>query len=135
MFYDAEITVPHATAKSAPVTGIIHLTTGIIHRVEVGFPIGTRALVHCVLLYHEHQVWPTNPDNSFHWDGYTIAFDEWYPIDTEPYDLKVVAWSDADTYDYHLAVRIGVLREEVLQPFSGVMGALKKFLRYVGIGA
>lgn len=134
MFYDVEVLVPHLTPKSNPVVALIHATLGTVYRVEVGFPIGTRATVHCVIRYHEHQCWPTNPDGDFHWDGYTVCFDESLPIDSEPYELKVVAWSDADTYDYHLSVRIGILRKDELQPYSGIMGALQRFLHLVGVG-
>lgn len=128
MFFDFMLTIPALTTEAAPVTQILKLTAGVIHRMEVSFPKGTRARVHCTLSYHEHQFIPTNPGGSLAWDGHTILVDEYYPLDKAPFEVKFRGWSDADTYAYDLAVRIGVLRKEVLLPSAGIMAAPRRLL-------
>ena len=134
MFYDFSITVPANTTELDPVVQVLPLTSGVIQRVSVQFPTGTHALVHVRLYYHEHQVWPTNPDGSLNADGQPLEWDESFPLDSEPYEIKVRAWSGADTYDYDVNVRFGVLRTEDVEKQSGVITALKSFLRLVGVG-
>lgn len=134
MFYDFTITVAPTDTAASPKEQTLQLEKGIIHRVEVQFPIGTRALVHCQIRKALHQVWPKNPDGNFASDGYTIAWDDYEPLETAPYQLKVVLWSTADTYSYDIVLRFGVLSRELLTPLGGVVGALKKFLKLVGVG-
>ena len=134
MFYDYAITVPAKRTRREPVEQELELTKGVIHRVEVQFPIGCRALVHCVLEHEGHQYLPTNPDGNFASDGYVIPIDEYYELKAAPYKLKAVCWSEADTYTYDVNIRIGILAKEVLTPLAGIGGALKRFLKFVGVG-
>lgn len=134
MFYDFTVTVPHNTSQENPVEQICPVTAGAVHRVSVQFPRGTYARVHIQIRYHEFQVWPTNPDGSLNADGYPLEWDESYPIDTDPFEFKVIAWSTADTYDYDINIRFGILRTEDVEKQSGIMVALSKFLKLVGLG-
>jgi len=133
MFYDFAITVPKETTESAPVTEELKLTHGVIHRIEVEFPIGTLALAHCRLLHWEHQAWPTNPPGSFATDGYTIGIDENFELDTAPYTLKAVCWNDDDTYAHTITIRVGVMESETAIFIIKALKALVKFLQMVGI--
>ena len=134
MFYDFSITVPANTPEYAPIEEILPLTAGVVQKLSIQFPRGTFALVHVKLFYHEYQVWPTNPDGSFNADGYPLEWEESYPLDTEPYEMKAVLWSDADTYDYDINIRLSILRTEDVEKQSGVISALKSFLKLVGVG-
>jgi hypothetical protein len=135
MYYSFSIPVPHATPQADPVKVTLPLTQGVIQKIEVQFPRGTYALVHVSLLKDEFQVWPSNPDGTFQADGYIIPIDEYYPLDTEPYELKFVGWSEADTYDYNIDIRIGILRPDEVQKSSGLLMALQKFLNKIGFGS
>jgi len=134
MFYDYAIVVPANTLESAPVTQFLKLTRGIIHRVEVQFPIGTLALAHCRIFYHEHQAFPTNPDGDFSSDGYVIPIDDQYEIDSEPYDMKAVCWNLDDTYQHIITVRVGILRYEEIEKRSASAGAMQRFLKLMRVG-
>jgi hypothetical protein len=133
MFYDFAITVPKSTTEAAPVTEELKLTHGVIHRIEVQFPVGTMALAHCQLRHWEHQAWPTNPPGSFASDGYTIVIDENFELDTAPYTLKAVCWNDDDTYPHIITVRVGVMESETAIFIIKALKALVKFLQMVGI--
>lgn len=134
MFYDFAVIVPANTLESAPVEQVLKLTHGIIHRVEVQFPIGTQALTHCKIYEGGHQLYPTNPEGNFASDGYVIPIDDYFELSTGSYSLKVKAWNDDDTYAHTLTFRVGILPQEVISPFFGIGGMLRKFLRLVGIG-
>jgi len=128
MFYDFAITVPAGTTEAAPVEQVMKLTYGVIHRVEVQFPIGTQALAHCKIYHEEHQLLPTNPDGDFASDGYTIPIDEHYELFTEPYSLKAKCWNDDDTYAHVITIRVGILPQEVLSPWAQLGKAIKGLL-------
>jgi hypothetical protein len=135
MYYSFSIPVPHLTPLTDPVKLTLPLTQGVIQKIEVQFPRGTYALVHVALLVHGYQVWPTNPSGTFQSDGYTIPIDEYYPLDTEPFEAEFIGWSEADTYDYNIDIRIGILRPEEVQKSSGLLTALSKFLNKIGFGS
>jgi hypothetical protein len=134
MYYDFGITVLHTNTEDDPVVETLKLTSGVITYAEIQFPRGTYALVHARVFYHEHQVWPLNSEGSIEADGYVVPIPDTLELDSEPYELKVKAWSDADTYDYDINVRISVQRPEELEKMSPLGGMLKKFLKLVGIG-
>ena len=134
MFYDFAITIPAGTAEASPVEQELDLTHGIIHRVEVQFPVGCMELAHLRLFHRRHQVWPTNIDGSFASDGYIIAFDEHYDFFEPPFDLTAIGWNDDETYQHVITVRIGILPQEIVLPFAGLGGALRRFLKLVGVG-
>ena len=108
MFYRFALTVPANTPESDPVRLTLPLTHGIIHRVEIGFPPGPAGLVHVAIFRFESQIWPTNPGEWFAWDDYNIAFDEEYELFDPPFELSFRGWSEDDTFDHIVVVRLGV---------------------------
>ncbi|MCK9598669.1 MAG: hypothetical protein M0R06_06485 [Sphaerochaeta sp.] len=109
MFYTYEITVPANTAKRSPREDVVKLTAGVITRVSYRPRPGHAALCHCQVLYHEHQITPTNPDGELHGDTFPIESDEFLELDSIPYDLKIVSWNDDDTYDHTFDISFTVL--------------------------
>ncbi len=132
MFYNFAIVVTAGATAATPVSQVLKLTKGIIHRVEIEFPAGCRGYVSLALKDDGHQFLPTNPEGAFCTDNYTIVIDEHYPIDTAPYQLRAVAWAPSADYDHTITVRIGILRADVLSPFMSVAKALAKFLERLG---
>jgi hypothetical protein len=133
MFYEFAITVPANTASSAPKEEDLKVTNGIIHRIEVQFPIGTRALTHCRLEHHSFSELPTNPSGDFATDGYTIPIDEYLEFFSAPFVIKAVCWNDDDTYPHTLTIRIGILESKRVIMFMNILKGLTKFLQLVGI--
>jgi hypothetical protein len=133
MFYSVDVPVPANTPESAPVLQELKLTAGVINRIEVQCPAGNQALLKSQIYYHEHQAWPTNPDGSFSADDYVIAFDEYFPLDEEPYTVKIKAWNLSTKLPHTVTVRIGVIRPEDVEKSSGFVSGLKNLLRLIGI--
>lgn len=134
MFYDFAVTIPHGRTKASPLEQVLKLTHGIIHRVEIEFPAGCRGYASLVLKHEEHQLYPTNPDEAFNGEGYTIPIDDYFPLTTEPYSLKAVGWAPDAIYDHTITVRVGILSEEELQPMKETTSLFQKFFKFIGVG-
>ena len=134
MFYDFAITVPANTLESAPVSQALKLSMGVIQKVYLLFPPGPHGMVKLKILEGGHQFLPTNPDGYFASDDEVLNIDEYYELISEPYSLKAVAYSPGTTYNHTISVRIGILRPEEVEKSSGLMMALKRFFKLVGIG-
>ena len=128
MFYDFAVTVTAGVTKAAPLEQELKLTYGVIHQVEIEFPRGCKGYVSLALDHWEHQFLPTNPDEAFNSDGYTIVIKEHYPLTTAPYSLYARGWAPNATYPHTITVRIGILPLSVLQPLKGLGAMLKKLI-------
>ncbi len=135
MYYSYLFSVPAATPELAPYRQTLKLTKGIIHRVELSFPPGCVALVKCRFRRGLHQVWPTNRDEVFAWDAVQIAWNDFEPLEEAPYELLFEAWSPAAIYEHSIAVRLGILPREIVQPVSDTGGILKKIGQLIFGGA
>ena len=133
MFYEFAILVPKSRGESNPVEEDLKLTHGIIHRIEVQFPIGTLALTHCRLEHHTFGELPTNPSGSFATDGYTIPIDEYLEFFSEPYIIRATCWNDDDTYPHTVTIRIGIMESKRALMLLSVVKGLLTFLKMVGI--
>lgn len=121
MYYVLPLTIPKNTPKSDPVEEELALTYGVIQRVEVEFPPGCAGLAHVRIQYHEFDLYPTNPGTYFSGDGFTIAFDDNFPITEVPHMIKIVGYNEDDTFDHTVTVRINVkLPELTLADIFGV---------------
>ncbi len=129
------ITIPANTLESAPVEQEMKLTAGVIQRVHILFPPGCHSLVKVRIMEGGHQYLPTNPEGEIASDDEVWkADDEYYEL-KEPYILKVACYSPGTIYPHDIRIRIGILRPEEVEQASGLMVALKKFLKLVGIGS
>jgi len=130
VIYAWRMTIPANTPKTSPVMVQCRMAAGIIHRVEVQFPIGCAGLVHTYIRRGGHQLWPSNPDGTFTADGYVISFHEGYDLSEEPHVVQWYAWNEDDTYAHTLELRLGLLPPEALMPwgFRDLLGMLLRRL-------
>ena len=111
MFYDVSLSVPSLTLEAAPVSVLVGVSAGVVSRVSVMFPPGCAGLVHVRIFRSSHQVWPSNLDGSFASDGERIEFQEDYSVMDAPFEFRIVAWNDDDTFQHTVGVRLGILPE------------------------
>jgi len=121
MFYEFPLTVAVGKTRADPALQVIKLTQGLIHRLEVEFPDGCCGLIHVRVLWLDHQVWPTNPNEWFTSDGHVIIVDDYFELYGAPYLLKIEGWSEALSYPHTVTVRIGVLPKAVAEHVYGKM--------------
>jgi hypothetical protein len=118
MFYDFSFTVPKTATYTSRATKDLKLTYGIVHRVTMFWWPGPHGLVHLVITQGGHQVLPTNPDESFHYDNYTHVMDERIPILEAPYTLRLEGWADGCDYDHEIKVGVGILPPEAFPEYQ-----------------
>lgn len=110
MIYSWSISTPANTAEADKQKTILPLGSGVIHQLDILFPPGPAGLLHLQINDAIHQVWPTNPEESFAADGDMITFREYHELLEEPYELQAWTWNEDDTYDHTVLIRIGLLR-------------------------
>lgn len=126
MNYVFDLAIPANTTKASPVSELHRLTHGIIHRVEVSFPPGCAGLAHVVILRGLHQLWPTNPEGSFHSDSYTSQWNDYHRLFAEPFAVVLKGWNLDDTYPHTITVRLALLEREVLEPETREVGFMRR---------
>lgn len=126
MIYTYDLVVPANTLESAPVSQVMHLTAGVVHKLEVFFAAGCHHMVKVVIRDGLHQVWPTNPDAQLKANDHTISYPVWYDLAEAPYELVAYGWSPDTTYDHTITIRLGIDRREVLLPGERSAGILDR---------
>ena len=133
MYYVKAITITAGTTEAAPVEETLKVTKGIIHRVEVEFYPGPRRYASVRILFHDHQVWPTNPDTAFSTDGYTIAFDEYLDVSSAPLDLIIQGYAPDADYNHVVTIRIGLLESRGAVMLLAALKGMLKLFKIMGI--
>lgn len=126
MYYVQEVTIPLQTTQADPQTTMMGLAAGWIKQVKVCFPPGPRGLAHIQVYRYEHQLYPTTPGATFHWDNFIFVFADNYPLLAVPYEVKIVTWNLDDSYDHTIEVHLEVasysieeMLQELMEPLLG----------------
>jgi len=133
MYFDFALTIPLTATRTSPHERIVNLVSGVIHRVEIEFPSGCRGTAYVQIYKGAHQIWPTNIDEAFNADGFTIVIDEAEKLPAGPNQFRIIGWLEQAQYPHTITVRFGILSPETVTPFAGIGGALRKFLKLVGV--
>lgn len=112
MFYRYAVTIAAETTEADPSITYMDLAPGELHQVEIGFPWGCAGLVHVQIWRGEHQVWPTNPGESFAWNDYNVVFSESEQCAGATEHWSIRAWNDDVRHDHNLVVRVGILDQK-----------------------
>ncbi len=113
MVYAYDIITPASTTEAAPKRSSLKVTKGLVYQVEVEFPPGPLGLCHVQIFDGGHQLWPSNPGESFHGDNGMIVFPDSYLKLAEPYEFQAITWNRDDTYQHQIHIRIGQVSEEI----------------------
>jgi hypothetical protein len=129
MFYDFSFTVPKTATATNRATKDLKLTYGLVHTVTMFWWPGPHGLVHVVVTQGGHQVLPTNPDESFHYDNYTHVMEERIPLLEAPYILRLEGWTDSCDYDHEIKVGVGILPPDSFPEYQKQDTALDSLLK------
>jgi len=114
MIYSYDISVPQETSHITKQRTDVTLKKGVIHAVEIQFPIGCAGLTHVQIFDNLSQLWPSNEGESFASDGFVISFKESYAVNDAPYNLIIYTWNTSVTYSHLVSVRLGMLPKSAL---------------------
>lgn len=124
MLFTADVTIIAGTTKAIPKEQILKIDKGIITWVYVNFPAGCHGLIECVVLHHEHQIFPSTEGMSLRGSGIMIAWNEYYESYQPPYELKIKAWSPNASYNHTITIGIAVLPRKAIIALA-VVDAIK----------
>jgi len=124
MLFTIDVNVPKNTTETSPVSEVVKIAHGIITWLSVLFPPGCARLAHCVILHHEHQIAPSTEGMNLSGDTFPIEWNEYYESYQPPYELKIKAWNEDDTYPHKITVRIAVLPRKAIVAMA-IVDAIK----------
>ncbi|GAI48876.1 unnamed protein product, partial [marine sediment metagenome] len=110
---------------------ILHIAHGIITWVSVFFPPGCHNMVHCVVLHHEHQIFPSTEGMTLAGNATPIEWTEYYESYQPPYELKVKLWGVGCAYKHTITVRVAILPRKaiiaiaIVDAIKGMFGLLR----------
>lgn len=133
MDYVYDLPIPANTPRESPEELELELTTGIVHLVEIGFPPGPADKVYVAVRQGLHQVWPTNPGGSYHWDDRVYTRREHYPIGRDAPPLVLQGWSPGAKKPHTVQFSFSILPVEVMEPWRAQQGILNTLLGFLGL--
>jgi len=110
--YVEVLKIPANTPETSPVERRITIEPGVVHRWSVLFPAGCHTLVRFAILYGESHIFPAGKGRWIRGDDETVVYDDRWHTPDRPTTLRLVGWSEDDTFDHTLYIRIGVLPPE-----------------------
>lgn len=113
MIYSKNISTPKDTAQSSLKLTRIHVTKGLVYKVEFYFPSGSAGLMGVAVFDGLYQIWPSTVGEFFVGEDRTISFDDMYLKDSAPYELQVYTYNQDDTYAHSVSVNIGLVSKDV----------------------
>lgn len=127
MLFEASITIPASTTQASPTEEILKIAHGIITKIMVRPRPGHLALAHLIIRHHEHIIAPSTENMDLHGDTHPIDWEEYYESYQPPYELKIEAWNDDDTYAHTFDVLVVVLPRKAIIA-TAIVDAIKGIL-------
>lgn len=113
MIYIANITTPKDTALTALKKTTLHVTNGLVYKVEFYFPSGSAGLMGVAVFDGLYQVWPSSVGEFFLGESQLIAFDDLYLKGSAPFQFQIYTYNIDDTHEHFVSVRIGLVSSDV----------------------
>jgi len=125
-----EKSTPANTAKKDALKTAMPMKEGVVTHVWVLHPPGCKGLAHAQIWHGLHQLWPTNPEASYHGDTFPMEFNEGRQL-KKPVELTLVTWNLDDTYAHSVYMRITIMPEWLAWPYiivRDLVDVIKKLL-------
>ncbi|MBA7559836.1 hypothetical protein ES708_01452 [subsurface metagenome] len=133
MFYDFSFTIHKEKTSDDREVKEINLTYGVVYKVSLFWWPGPHGLAHLVIKQYDHQLLPTNIDESFHYDNYTHVMEERIELFEAPYSLKLEGWGESLKYDHQVIVGIGILPPGCFPEYQPQDTRMTQLLKLIGI--
>lgn len=114
MLFQATITIPANTSKTAPTIQLMGIARGIISKFMVRPRMGHAGLAHLTVKHHEHQIAPSTPNMSISGDSYPIDWEDYYEVYQPPYHLKLTGWNLDDSYPHSFDVYVAIIPKKAV---------------------
>lgn len=115
MIYTANITTEEDRGKDNLKKTNIHVTKGLVYKVEFYFPPGSAGLMGVAVFDGLYQVWPSTVGEFFISDDETIDFDDMFFKEAAPFEFQCYTYNEDTKHPHMVGVRIGLVSKEVFQ--------------------
>lgn len=113
MIYSVDVTTEAIKPYADRQLTRLHVTKGLVYKVELFFPPGSHGLLHCFIMDGGYQCWPSTPGQTFTGDKILISFDDIYIKNSEPFLFDIFTYNLDDTYDHSCSIRIGMVSADI----------------------
>ncbi len=111
----ANITTTKNTAQTDLKKTEIHVTSGLVYKVQFTFPPGSAGLMGVAVFDGLFQVWPSSVGEFMIGEDLVVSFEDMYLKETAPFEFQCYTYNTDDTYDHAVSVRIGLVSQEVFK--------------------
>ena len=118
MFFSKNITVKHDTTDATATETVLRLSAGVIHQIDILFPVNANREVYVKLMDGGYQLFPTNRDDAIRANNTVISSRMFYELIPGRNIITVRPWNVHAADDFLISVNIGILPRRILQPFS-----------------
>jgi len=118
MFYSYNINLTALGSENNPVETELKLAAGVIHQIDILFPVNANRECYVKILHGAYQLVPSNRSEAIRANNTVISTREFYDLIPGGNILVVKAWNTHALDDFMISVNIGVLPRRILQPFS-----------------
>lgn len=118
MFYSYNITVTAGTTEATAEETELFLSSGVIHQIDILFPVNANREVYVKILQAAYQLVPSNRSEAIRANNTVISTREYFELIPGANILIVKAWNVHAADDFMISVNIGILPSRILQPFS-----------------
>ena len=133
VFFEWSATVSPSTTRTNAEKITKKVQPGVLTKWEFYFPPGCQQQVHAVLTDGIHQLVPFNPAQNIAGEGFAVNAETRIVLPDNPTLLTLEAWSEADTFDHTVTVRVEILQPEDIDPQAEFFGNFRKLLRRIGV--
>jgi len=113
MIYIANITTKINTYKTSLKKTTMHVTSGLVFKVEFYFPAGSAGLMGVAVFDGLYQVWPSTVGKFFTGEDQLIDFDDMYLKEAAPFEFQCYTFNEDDKHPHFVSVRIGLVSSDV----------------------
>jgi len=113
MIFQASITTTANTSKLIPKETLFKCVKGLVYKLSLFFPPGSRGLMGVQVFDANYQVYPTTVGEWFVGDNIHYNFDDTYFKNAEPFNFIIKTHNLDDLYDHELIVQIGMVSEKI----------------------
>lgn len=118
MFYAYSYTPGAGDTAPDPHEIEMHLTSGVIHQVDVLFQDGCNHEIFIQIFDDNLQLWPTNRGEKLRGNATVISFREFYDLSKSNQKLTARIWTTLSTDFKEVIIQIGLLPKRIIQPLS-----------------
>jgi len=107
---------------------------GILTNVVIAFRFGTDRKCHVHIDEVLHQIFPTNPESDYAYDGYTLTISDRYELLKDTRKIYLRGWNEGD-YPHTIAVSFEIQMPERYTPAEAAIIKLVNLLDALIFGA